>query len=121
MQTKFTTGQLWQVVAFLRLTAVTQQGEHVVHLPVNSAGVTTAAIHFFENYRGFGQPQTRPAIFRRDHRSQPACVGQRFDEGFREAFFFVDFAPVSGIEFGAQGAHAFADGMQFFVIVRVHY
>ncbi|MNS06224.1 hypothetical protein D3C72_376450 [compost metagenome] len=121
LQAQFTVGQFRQVVAFLCLAAMTQQGEHVVHLPVNGAGVAATAVHFFEDHRGLGQPEAGAAIFDRNHRSQPTGVGQSLDEGFREAFFFVDFAPVSGIEFSTQGAYAFADGIEFIRVAVGHY
>lgn len=104
----------------MRLATVAQQGEHVVHLAVDSAGIAAAAVHFFEDHRGFGQAQARPAVLHRNHRRQPAGVGQSLDEGFREALFFINLAPVSSIELGTQGAHAFADGVQFVVVVGIH-
>ncbi len=120
LQAQFTTGQLGQVEAFLRFAAVTQQGEHVVHLAVHGARVAAAAVDFLKDHRGFGQAQAGTAVLLGDHRRQPASVGQGLDEGFGEAFFFVDLTPVSGIEFGAQGAHAVADGSEFFVVMGIH-
>ncbi|MNV35464.1 hypothetical protein D3C71_1269120 [compost metagenome] len=121
LQAQFAAGQFRQVIAFLRLISVTQQGEHVVHLPVNGAGVTAAAIHFFQDYRGFGQSEAGAAIFDRNHRCQPTCVGQRLDEGFGKALFFVDFTPVSRIEFSAKSAYALADGIEFVRVAVSHY
>ncbi|MNL15323.1 hypothetical protein D3C87_1363040 [compost metagenome] len=121
LQAQFTAGQFRQVIAFLRLAAVPQQGEHVVHLPVNGAGVAATAVHFLEDHRGFGQAEAGATVFGRDHRRQPTGVGQGLDEDFREAFFFVDFAPVSRIEFSAQGTYTFADGIEFFRVTVGHY
>jgi len=109
-----------QVVAFLLLAAVSEQGEHVVHLAVDGPGVATAVVHFLEDHRGFRQAQARAAVFFGDHRRQPAGFGHGRDEGFGEALFLVDLAPVFGGEVGTQGAYAFADEVQFFGLVRGH-
>ncbi len=120
LQAQFTAGQFGQIEAFLCFAAMPQQGEHVVHLAVNGAGVAAAAVHFFKNHRRLRQAQTGAAVSFRDHCRQPAGVGQGFDEGFGEAFLIVDPAPVSGIEFGAQRAYTVANGIEFFVVIGVH-
>jgi len=53
-------------------------------------------------------------------RPEPAGLGHGGDEGFREALFLIDPAPVFGGKFGTEGAHAFADEAQFFGLVRGH-
>src|SRR5690606_13030143 len=120
LQAQLAAGQLWQVIALLLLTAVPQQGEHVVHLSVHGAGVAAAAVHLLENDGGFGQAQARSAVLFRNHRRQPAGFGQRSDEGLGKALLLVDLAPVLGGELGTERAHAFTDGVVFFVQVRVH-
>ncbi|MNY57791.1 hypothetical protein D3C86_1940520 [compost metagenome] len=57
LQAQFSAGQFGQVVAFLRFAAISQQGEHVVHLPVHRAGIAAATVHFFQDHRGFGKAQ----------------------------------------------------------------
>src|SRR5690606_7151276 len=79
-----------------------------------------AAVDLFEDDRGFGQAQARAAVLFRDHRREPAGFGQCGDEGFGKALLLVDLAPVLGGELGAEGAHAFADGVVFVIQVRVH-
>src|SRR5690606_16771391 len=93
---------------------------HVVHLAVHGAGVAAAAVHLLENDRGFGQAKARSAVLFRNHRRQPAGFGQRSDEGLGKALFLVDLAPVFSGEVRTEGAHAFTDGVVFFVQVRVH-
>ncbi|MNE13103.1 hypothetical protein D3C80_1059300 [compost metagenome] len=116
LQAQFTAGQFRQVVAFLRLAAVTQQGEHVVHLAVHGAGVTAAAVHFLQDHRRLGQAQAGTAVLHGNHRRQPASLGQGLDKRLGKTFLLVDLAPIRGIELGTQGAHAFTNGIEFFTV-----
>src|SRR5690606_13192622 len=120
LQAQLAAGQLGQVVALLLFAAVTQQGEHVVHLAVHGAGVAAAAVHLLEDDRGFSKAQARSAVLFRNHRRQPAGFGQRSNEGLGKALLLVDLAPVFSGEVGTERAHAFTDGVVFFVQVRVH-
>ncbi|MNV98362.1 hypothetical protein D3C71_1936050 [compost metagenome] len=87
---------------------------------MHGAGVAAATVDFLEDHRGLGQAQARTAILGGNQRRQPACLGQRVDEGFREALVLIDLAPVGGVEFATEGAHAFANGIQLFIGVGVH-
>ena len=120
LQAQLAAGQLRQVVALLLLAAVSEQGEHVVHLPMDGPGVAAATVDLLEDHRGLSQAQARAAVFFRDHRREPAGLGHGGDEGFREAFFLIDPAPVFGGKFGTEGTHAFTDEIEFFGLVRVH-
>ena len=119
LQAQLAAGQLRQVEALLRLAAVTQQREHVVHLPVHGAGVAAAAVDFLQDHRGLGQAQTGTAVLLRDHRREPAGVGQGLDEGLGKTALLIDAAPVGGVEFGAEGTYTLADRVQLFA-VRIH-
>ncbi|MNS34205.1 hypothetical protein D3C71_524960 [compost metagenome] len=120
LQTQFSTRKLGQVVAFLLFAAVTQQGEHVVHLAVNSAGVAAAIVYFLQDHRCFSQAQAGTTIFLRDHCRQPPSFRHGADEALREAFLFVNLAPVGSVEFGAQRAYAFTDGFNVFAVAVGH-
>ncbi len=120
LQAQLAVRQLRQVVAFLLFAAVSEQGEHVVHLPMDGPGVTAATVDLLEDHRSLGEAQAGAAVFFRDHRREPAGLGHGGDEGFREALFLIDPAPVFGGKFSTEGAHAFADEAQFFGLVRGH-
>ncbi|MOA43732.1 hypothetical protein D3C78_1659110 [compost metagenome] len=88
---------------------------------MDGPGVAAAAIDLLKDHRGFGQAQPGAAIFFGNHRRQPSGLGHGLDEGLWKAFVFIDFAPVLGRKIAAQGAHAFADGIDGVAIVVVHY
>ncbi|MNN80217.1 hypothetical protein D3C81_1969290 [compost metagenome] len=52
-----------------------------------------------------------------NHRRQPASLGQGLDKRLGKTFLLVDLAPIRGIELGTQGAHAFTNGIEFFIVV----
>ena len=91
-----------------------QQGAHVVHLTVAGARVATAAVDFFHDHRGLGQPQARTTVLLGNERGHPTRLGQGIDKGLGVGALLVDFAVVLVGELLAQGAHGVAN---FLVVV----
>ncbi|MNH26797.1 hypothetical protein D3C79_868710 [compost metagenome] len=89
---------------------------------MDGARVAAAGIDLFENDRSLGQAQAGTAELLGNHRRQPTLVSHGLDEGFREALFLVDLAPVLGREVATQGTHPLANGVEFFIaVVVVHH
>jgi hypothetical protein len=120
LQAQFAAGDPGQVLALLRLAAVTQQRAHVVHLAVAGAGVAAAAVDFFHDHRGLGQAQAGAAVFLRDQRGHPAGLGERVDEFGGVAARLVDLAEVGVGKLRAQVAHRVADVGVVLVVGVVH-
>ena len=59
---------------FLGVGSVPQQRAHIVHLPVAGNGIAARTVDLFHDDRGFGQAQTRSAIFLRDQRGKPTSL-----------------------------------------------
>ncbi len=94
LQAQLAAGDARQILGFLRVRPMAQQGTHVVHLAMAGTRVATAAIDFFHDDRCFSQTQPGTTVFLRDHHRQPASFGQCVNKFFRVAAFFINTAKI---------------------------
>ena len=114
---------------------MTQQGTHVVHLPVAGTRVATRTVDFFHDDRGLYHAQARSAVGLRNQRRQPACLRECIDKCFWIAALFIDLPKILSRELFAQCANGIADilmsvagmghgislGMTDFGVQRIHW
>jgi hypothetical protein len=68
LQPELPGGDAGKVFLLLRLTAMTQQRTHDVHLSMAGAGVASGSVDFLQRRRGSAQRQSEPAELFRDQR-----------------------------------------------------
>ncbi|OJT98789.1 MAG: hypothetical protein BGN83_21260 [Rhizobium sp. 63-7] len=105
LQPQLTGGDFRQVLAFLPLIAMPQDGAHDVHLRMAGAAVAAGSLYLLKDRRRRRKRQAGPAIFFRNERREITGFGQRIDEFAGVGAFPFKLLPVVARKPGTKLRH----------------